>query len=380
LRGRRPNPTILIDATDIDRPSGARTAVYELLREMVQQEPTWEFRVLLSVAEPELRFPNVRQIIVPVRNRVLERIWVQVVVTALALTRSVDLVHFARTLGGIAWPVPSVLTVFDLTTIVHPELYGVAARLYWRRVVPTLLRAADAIIAISENVRNDLVQQYHFPRERVTVIYCAPQSVFDIRVSPERLVEIRDKFQLPEKYLLFVGLLARKKNLSTLIRAIHLQAINGQTQHLVLAGRKYSQSDDAAILDLVDELGLRTLVHYIGPVPAEDLPGLYAGASMLVFPSLHEGFGIPCVEAMKCGVPVVAARSGAIPEVVGDSALLIDDPTDPKAFVDAIQRLSSEKALREELIQRGLTLASRYSWPRIAEATLALYKSCLKSP
>jgi len=374
----RQNPVVLIDATDIDRPSGARTAVYELVREMVRQAPSWRFRLLLSSAEPELDYPNVEQMIVPFRNRVLERIWVQLVVSSLALTRSVDLVHFARTLGGIAWPVPSVLTIFDLTTLVHPELYSLAARLYWTFFAPIVARLATAIIAISENVSSDVIHFLHVPKDKVSVIYCAPQTVFSDPIGPDIVRSTRQKFDLPDNYLLFVGLLARKKNLGTLIRAMQLLAMHAVPQHLVLAGRTYSQSDDAAILGLIDDLHLSSVVHYLGPLNAKDLPGVYAGASLLVFPSLHEGFGIPCIEAMTCGVPVVAARSGAIPEIVGDAAWLVDDPTDPEAFVAAIERLLTEDQLRCEMIARGIERAKRYRWPSLAQSTLVLYGHCLR--
>lgn len=377
MRGRRPNPTILIDATDIDRPSGARTAVYELLREMVQQEPTWEFRVLLSVAEPELRFPNVRQIIVPVRNRVLERIWVQVVVTALALTRSVDLVHFARTLGGFSWPIPSLLTVFDLTTLVHPELHRRSALWYWRLVVPMHLRAASHIIAISQNVAHDLKSYYRVSDEKVSVVFCAPQRVFDIVPTDTEVEFSRTAFSLPDHYLLFVGMLAKKKNLTTLLKALSVLRERGLLQHLVLVGRRYSQSDDAGILNLVATLGLQSQVQYLGPVEASQLPALYRGADMLVFPSLHEGFGIPCIEAMKCGLPVVAARSGAIPEILGDAAILIDSPSDPGAFADAIQALVGDKTLQSELSARGLRQAERYTWPALARETIGLFQGIM---
>jgi len=373
----RNSPAILIDATDIHRPSGVRTAVYELLRQVVQQAPAWRFVMMLSAKEPGLCYANVRQIVIPVRWRPLERICVQAIVAAAAFTRSVDLVHFARSLGGVAWPVPSILTIFDLTTVIHPELHGRSARWYWERIMPLHLRSATTAIAISQNVREDLVNYYGTAREKIHVIYCAPQSLFDAPVDPMAVKSLQRELGLPQTYLLFVGMLARKKNLATLISAVALLKDRGIEAPLVIVGRRYSQSDDTAVLDLVKRRGLDALVRYLGPVSQDDLRGLYAGARMLVYPSLHEGFGLPCVEAMKCGVPVVAARSGAIPEIVGDAAVLIDDPTDSVAFSRAIEQLLVDEDARQGLIALGYARAAAFSWKTAARDTVQLYDSVM---
>jgi glycosyltransferase involved in cell wall biosynthesis len=376
----RREPVVLVDATDIDRPSGARTAVYELLLEIFRQAPTWRFRVLVSEREAGFGQPNVTQHIVPIRRRILERIWVQIVVAALAVTRSVDLVHFARTLGGFAWPVPSVLTVFDLTTVVRPELHSAGARWYWQHIMPLHLRSATALVAISENVAEDLVKYYHIARDKVHVIYCAPQSVFDTPMDDAAADATRRKFGLPDEYVLFVGMLARKKNLSTLVAAMALLRDRGIQTSLVMAGRRYSQSDDKGILDLVREKGLTAQVHYLGPVSQDDLRALYSGAQTLVYPSLHEGFGIPCIEAMKCGVPVIASQSGAVPEIVDDAAILIDDPMDADGFASAIESVLTNSDLRRTLVLKGHVRTQQYRWPKSASQTLRVYNLCLPTP
>ena len=120
-------------------------------------------------------------------------------------------------------------------------------------------------------------------------------------------------------------------------------------------------------------------MQYIGPVRSKELPSLYRGAEAFVFPSLHEGFGIPCLEAMACGVPVVAASSGAIPEVVGDAALLVKDPTDANALAQAIHRILSDSSLRQELVAKGIARAERFSWPCLADQMLALYRRLLET-
>jgi glycosyltransferase involved in cell wall biosynthesis len=376
---RRRAPTILVDASDIDKPSGGRTAVLELFRALVTREPGWRYIMLVSQREPELDLPQVRQWVVPFRRRLPERLWIQAVVGTLAVVGRVDLVHFARTMGGFARPAKSVLTVFDLTTVLRPELHSRAAVAYWRHVVPLHLRWADRILAISEDVAEGLVRHYQVPAGKIEVAYCAPQSIFDEPIPTPLVEEVRAAHDLPPRYLLFVGMLARKKNLPTLIRALaFLREGEAEVPPLILAGRRYRQSDDAAIFQQIQSLGLESQVRYLGPVDDDELRGLYGGAESLVFPSLHEGFGIPCLEAMKCGVPVVAARSGAIPEVVGDAALLVDDPLDAQALAEAIQKVLEDGVLRQELVARGRVRAAQFAWPRIAEQVLSLYRDLLE--
>lgn len=379
MRSRRA-PSILVDASDIDKPSGGRTAVLELFRAVFAIEPAWRYIVLVSREEPDFDLPHVRQIIIPVRSRPVERLWIQAAVAYFAMSGQVDLIHFARTMGGLAWPAKNVLTIFDLTTVLRPSLHTRSAIWYWRHIVPMHLRLADHVVAISHDVANGLGQYYRLPSHKVDVIYCAPQSVFDEPVTPGLIADVRRKYQLPEKYLFFVGILAKKKNLSTLIQAMHvLQQRGSDCPSLILAGRQYRQSDDSAIFQQIESLGLQSQVRYLGPVDGEDLRGLYGGATALVFPSLHEGFGIPCLEAMKCGLPVVAARSGAIPEIVGDAALLVDDPTNPQVLADSIQRIVHDASLRQELVARGRKRAALFSWQHFAGQLLALYRRLLET-
>lgn len=374
-------PTIVIDASDIDKPSGGRTAVLELFRALFARQPNWQYIVLVSQREPDFaQFPYVRQLLIPFRSRVLERLWIQIVVGYLVWVRRVDMVHFARTMGGVTWPAKNVLTVFDVTTLRYPELHSRAAVWFWRHVQPLFMRWADRLIAISQDAADDLVREFHLPPDKIEVVHCAPKSIFQQPVQPLLPEDVTRKYHLPERYILFVGMLARKKNLSTLIRALHLlKKRHVDIPPLVIAGRRYHQSDDIAIFQQISSLGLESDVRYIGPVEDQELPHLYSGAEIFVFPSLHEGFGIPCLEAMSCRVPVVAARSGAIPEVVGDAALLVEDPTDAHMLAQAIHQVLSDPSLRQELVTKGSVRAECFSWTRLANQVLALYRRVLET-
>lgn len=373
--------TILIDASDIDRPSGPRTAVIELLRALFVRESGWQFIVLVSQQEPDFEvFSHVRQVTVPFRNRILERLWIQIAVLYFVFVKGVQLVHFARTMGGLVWHAKNVITVFDITPLHYPELHSKATVWFLKYIHPFILRNTDRIIAISNNVKDDLVRNFRLPPDKVDVVYCAPKSIFSTLVESGGNKAALEKYALPERYILFVGMLAKKKNLSTLIEALHLLKASGfACPLLVIAGRRYKQSDATAIFDQIRVLGLDEDVRYIGPVADEVLPALYRGAEAFIYPSLHEGFGIPCLEAMLCRVPLVAARSGAIPEIVGDAALLVDDPTDAHALADAIRLILTDVVLRRTLVDSGSVWVEQFAWPRLADRVLSIYRDLLAS-
>ena len=372
--------TILIDASDIDKPSGGRTAVLELFRELFARESDWRFIVLVSQREPDFEvFPHVRQVTVPFRNRILERLWIQVAVMYFVFVKGVQLAHFARTIGSLVWGAKSVITIFDITPLHYPKLHSKTTVWFLKYVHPFILRRTDRLIAISNNVKDDLVHDFHLPPDRIKVVYCAPKSIFSTpTVLPASRAALQ-KYQLPERYILFVGMLAKKKNLPTLIEALHILKTTGfQCPPLVIAGRRYRQSDATDIFEQIHTLGLDEEVRYIGPVEDVVLPALYRGSDAFIFPSLHEGFGIPCLEAMMCRVPLVATRSGAIPEIVGDAALLVDDPTDAYALAQAIQRILSDTDLRHTLVTNGALWVEQFTWPHLADKVVAVYKDLLE--
>lgn len=371
--------TILIDASDIDKPSGGRTAVLELFRALFALESSWQFIVLVSQREPDFAaFSHVRQVIVPFRNRILERLWIQIAVMYFVFVKSVRLVHFARTMGSLVWYAKSVVTVFDITPLHYPELHAKTTVWFLKCLHPFILRHTDRIIAISNNVKDDLVHNFQLPSDKIDVVYCAPKAIFSTHAESSESYEALRQYHLPERYILFVGMLAKKKNLPTLIEALGILKGSGfQCPPLVIAGRRYRQSDESDIFQQIHTLGLDKDVHYIGPVDDIVLPALYHRAEAFIFPSLHEGFGIPCLEAMICRVPLVAARSGAIPEIVGDAALLVDDPTDAHALAEAIRRTLTDADLRHTLVTRGAVRAERFEWPRLADEVMTIYEDLL---
>jgi glycosyltransferase involved in cell wall biosynthesis len=232
------------------------------------------------------------------------------------------------------------------------------------------VRRAACIVTVSEGVREELMGRLGVAADRITVIHEAAPPGFEPVENPSRLGAIRERYHLPSRFVLFVGLLEPKKNLPRLLDALGRLHAGGEKIPLVLAGARGWAVDD---LDArVASSGLASSVRFLGPVSDEDLAALYSAADCFCFPSLYEGFGLPVLEAMACGTPVVASTRGALPELTAGAALLVD-PLDVGALAEAIRRLWNDGTLRLELRERGLTRAKAFSWQRAAQETLAVY-------
>ncbi|MCS6800717.1 MAG: glycosyltransferase family 1 protein [Chloroflexota bacterium] len=370
---------ILIDALGIDQPGGARTAVLEPLTRLVAQRPEWQFIVALSAREPRLEgCPNVRQLVLPARKGVRARLLAQTVLPIVVRRFQIDLAHFAKSQAAVV-PSATVMTIFDTTTLSRPELHSKLAVWYWRTVQPRMARRARAVTTLSHHAAAEIERWLGVPAAQIEVIPCA--SRFTRPPDPLLLAQVRRRHDLPARYLLAVGILARWKNFETLIEALALLRAEGRpVPPLVLVGPRYPQSDGSALFSRIAGRGLADSVRYLGPVPDEELPALFAGCELYLAPSLNEGFGITCLEAMSCGAPVIAARVSATPEVVGEAGLLVDDPRSPRAWAAAIAQLLGDEGERGRLRAAGIARAASFRWEDAAARYLAIYERLLGAP
>ena len=268
----------------------------------------------------------------------------------------------------------TVLTVHDLIFRHLPAHHKPLNRWYLNLTMPLYCRRATHIIAISECTRCDLVAAYGVPAEKVTVIPEAADPRFRPQ-PPQAVAAVRTHYDLPDRYLLFVGTIEPRKNLTRLLSAFETVHAERLTDGLVIVGRRgWLYGDFFARLE---QSPARDAVHFTGYVPDEDLPAICAAAQALVLPSLYEGFGLPVLEAMACGTPVVASRTSSIPEVGGEAALYCD-PTNTEAMTETIRRVLHDPALREKMRTQGLTQAARFSWEQTAVETQAVYDTVLK--
>lgn len=369
---------IALDAVGIGETGGGRSATVNLLRELLRQDTSSSYLLLVDRPEPELLAAgsHVRQMLVPVHHRMLCRGWAQIAWPVALRRQHVDLVHHTKNLTTLGLPGRQVVTIYDMTILLHPEIYPASDVYYWRYLQPHLLKRVDRIVAISHQTARDLVEFYHLPSDRIRVIYPA----YDGRFCPLPEVEserVRARYTEGARFILHVGSISRKKNLLTLLQAYEKLCVWGYDGCLVLAGRQYSKGYDEAFYAHLDRSPYRSRVILTGSVPDEDLPALYNAADLMVFPSLHEGFGLVPVEAMACGTPLITSGAGALSEVVGDGGLIIEDVRDADAIARAADGLLTDKGRRADQIARGLRRAACYTADRAMAQTLALYQELL---
>jgi glycosyltransferase involved in cell wall biosynthesis len=345
-------------------------------------DTTIRYVVLLSAREPSWdSYPNVEQRILT-GNRFAVRIQLQRRLPVWTRQEEAGLVHFTKNLGVFGFSCPSVVTVHDLTTLLFPEQFTWIDVAYWRLIEPLTVRWATQVVTVSHDAADDVARFYGVSRKEIEVIHWAAHPRFKPINDPKPLATLRRRYDLPlppRKLVLFLGNLAKKKNLPTLLRAFaRLLDEQAEPLDLVVVGRHYPQSNDEKSFPLMYELGLEERVHFVGSVPDEDLPLFYNMASVYVLPSLHEGFGIPCLEAMACGTPVIATTGGSLPEVVGDAGWILQDPMDALALCTGLRHLLYDKEMRERLIRKGYERAKTFSWDRSAKKMLDVYRSVLE--
>lgn len=288
-----------------------------------------------------------------------------------------DLVHVPYWAAPLRSPVPVIVTVHDLIPLLLPEYRGgVLARLY-TGLVAASARGAAAVITDSEASRLDILHHLAVPPDRLHTIPLAAGEGYQPHPDSKLDMGVRAKYSLPSEYVLYLGGYDVRKNIITLLKA-YTYVRTGSNTPLVLAGR-LPEVDTPRFTDvkaLIEKMNLGDVVHSIGWVDEVDKPAIYRMASCFVFPSEYEGFGLPVLEAMACGTPVVATETSSIPEMVGDAGFLVN-PTDARHMAGSILAILAQHDLAQGLSQKGLARAGQFSWARTAAETWAIYERVL---
>ena len=271
-----------------------------------------------------------------------------------------------------------VITVHDLAFLKYPEVLTPESRRYYGHIGPAVDQA-DAVIAVSENTKRDLMALLDTPEDKIHVIPEAADLEYRPINDQARVQRVLDRLGLRKPFFMFVGTIEPKKNLKTLFQAYaefrNLVRATAPLPDLVVVGRKGWLYAD--ILKVVEQLGLKECVHFLGRIDQVDLACLYNGALCLAYPSLYEGFGLPALEAMQCGTPVVTSNVSSLPEVVGDAAICVD-PRDADALTQALSRVWTSPDLRADLRRRGLARAAQFSREQMARGTLEVYERLVR--
>ena len=303
--------------------------------------------------------------------------WHQFGVTLAARRTGADLLHLPAGFGPVRPGMPTVVTIHDLIPLHFPNYFRPWHRSYARVVLPGLARSARAVITVSEESKRDIVETLGVPERLVTVVPNGIDPAFvPIAPASDRAQQLRNRLRLSHDFVLAVGAIEPRKNLPRVLQAIHRLRSRPETAdiRLVHAGPDAWLADD--IPRAMRDLKLSDAVRFLGFVPLEDLVTLYSLARVCVYPSLCEGFGLPVVEAMSCGCPVVTSNVSSLPEVGGDAAVLVD-PTSVDEIAGAVGSLWCDESRRRTLAARGLARARGFTWERAARATSAVYDAAL---
>lgn len=285
------------------------------------------------------------------------------------LFQGVDIFHATDNTLPRLTGAKSVFTLYDLAFRIYPKTHTIYNRWFLKIMMPRFLNAADAVIAISESTKRDAERFYHFNSNKIRVVYPGIGSRFQPIRDTNEWDRIRRTYRLPDRYLLYVGSVEPRKNLTTLFEAF--RHIKPGDVKLVVVGRKGWRYNP--ILEHLSGLKMDDRIIFTDFVPDQDLPVLYSRALAFIYPSLYEGFGLPVLEALACGTPVVASSASSLPEAAGDAAILLD-PGNIKGWVEALDAVCSNATVNEELRQRGIRHARRFSWATAAGQMMAIYQ------
>ena len=309
----------------------------------------------------------------------LAKVWFEQIVFARACRRErAALAHVPYFGSPFFLPARTVITIHDLIPMILPAYRGAALVRAYTALAALSARRADAIITDSECSKRDIVGRLKIDAARVRVVYLAADARYRLIDDAAQIETMRRKYALPEKYLLYLGGYDQRKNVRVIIAAFaRLPEFYRAGYRLVLAGVNLGRDSEffpdprrlARDANLSDDA-----LCYVGWVDEAAKPALYAGASAFLFPSLYEGFGLPPLEAMACGTPVICANASSLPEVVGAAAITLP-PDDADAWAGAIRAVLTDDARRAEMRERGIAQARKFSWARCAEETLAVYMS-----
>jgi len=308
----------------------------------------------------------------PLKIRLERIIWEHFRLPQLVLQEKLNLLHCPAYIcplfdGGV----PYVVTIHDTIALDHPSWCTSANALYYNAFMKSSARKASAIICVSHHTSDDLIRNYPDSRDKIRIIYPGIDPIFAPQENNLHLQDVRARYHLPNRYILFIGNFEPKKNLPALLKAFILLRQKGLPHKLVLVGKRQWKTG-SFIKDYRDRYP--DLIVCPGYVDRSDLPAVYAMAEAFVFASLYEGFGFPPLEAMACGTPVVTSLNGALGETLGDASYSIN-PNDPHDIANAIFLLIHNMEIKMKLIERGKIQASRYQWKNSAHQLLDVYKS-----
>jgi len=365
-----------IDAMALpDRPVGAGNYIIQLIRCLASSAGCEELVIfiqrsrlpLLAVSENS----RVRLVVVADKPVALRLLWEQTCFPILVKRLGLDLLHSPHYTMPLAHPCRCVVTFHDMSFFLFPGLHTLPKRILFPLIIRASARRSDAIIADSESTRQDAIRLLGSPPSKITTVHLGVTADYKPISDQARLESVRQEYHLPERFILYVGTVEPRKNLPSLLYAYQSLSERLPGWSLVIAGRLGWMYD--AVMRLVKQLALSEQVYFTGYMPEVDLPALYNLADLVVYPSVYEGFGLPVLEAMACGVPVITTNVSSMPEIVADAGVLISPGDDP-ALAEAMKTLLTDPEKHRWFSEKGIQRAAAFTWEKTAQETLKVYQ------
>ena len=364
-----------IDSTPLpENPVGAGIYIIQLIRALDKLNEEHE---LVIFAHPKGReridlpqSPKLEWVVVNEKSPAIRLLWEQTTLPILAKRQRIDLLHSLHYTSPLALPCKSIVTFHDMTFFLFPELHTHVKKLFFPFAIRMSAHRAVKLIAVSESTRRDSMRILNIPPDKIITAPNGISNKFCTISNQEILKECRRKFNLPQEFILYVGLLEPRKNLPLLLTACKKLSRIADPPPLVVVGRKGWGQEE--IEKQLDDLDITEKVLFTGYVPDTDLPIVYNLATVFVYPSIYEGFGFPPLEAMACGTPVITTAVSSMPEHVGKAGILVP-PNDEEALVQAMQQIIENKALQNRLSFEGRQQAAKFTWDQTAKITLEVY-------
>jgi glycosyltransferase involved in cell wall biosynthesis len=368
-----------------DRPdTGSGQYLRHLLHGLRRVKPDLQMTLMLPphINAPDDLPSDVSLITTHGRGGQIGKVWFEQRIYPQMMARvQADIAHVPYWGPPLSSPARLVTSVLDVIALVYPQYAsGFKARLY-TSLVSAAAKGSAHVITLSNAAKADIIEHLQIPDAMITPTYLAHEEVFHPRMGAERDAAVREKYNLPDQFVLYLGGFDPRKQLNQLLLAYtYVGQAEGDNIPLVIAGKEPAWGTPMFpdMRQYATDLGISDYIRWIGYVDEADKPSLYRLASVFAFPSHYEGFGLPVLEAMACGTPVVASNTSSIPEVAGEGAYLVE-PGDARTMAGAIIALLIQEPLRQTQINQGLAQATKFSWRKTAQETLAVYESVMRN-
>lgn len=370
-----------IDATAVPpKPMGAGRYIVYLIHELGKLDTPHQFIAFVQeYLHPYLADcdrENVHIVWLKNMHPAYRLVWEQTAFLRLIRQWELDLLHSPHYTMPLLLPIPSVVTFHDLIFFIHPEKHTIAKRYFFPWMMRRSSKKADRIVTDSESTRRDAMRLLGISPEKISTVHLGYQEIFR-KITDQTLLEsVRQKYSLPNQFIFYAGAIEPRKNVPLLLSAFEQLVLQGIPHHLVMTGGLGWGYEE--VLAQIDSMHARERVHRVGHVPSSELPVFYNLAEVFVYPSIYEGFGLPPLEGMACGTPVITSNISSMPEFVGDAGILVE-PNDEGALFQAIRQVLEDQDLRQRLAVEGPRQAANFTWKHTAENTFKIYEEVLAS-